>query len=201
MKRKISIFIMSILLMFIAIPTSMAASTETPVFGHVMTGGIGRVTIYVDGTTAPTASYWEFLLVDAVDNWMYTGYGANAFYGIYVSSNVGSKMDIYGKTSSYWGADGPYVLASTGFYDGDNVPVNPSYNDWYFAQIDLNDTVLRRDDISNTQATGTFIHEMGHAFGLAHNNSNVNSIMCQTGYGRAVQTVQKVDNDALNILY
>lgn len=39
------------------------------------------------------------------------------------------------------------------------------------------------------------------AFGLAHNNQNPNSIMCQTKYNRQVQRVQKVDNDALNKLY
>ena len=42
---------------------------------------------------------------------------------------------------------------------------------------------------------------MGHAFGLMHNNSNQNSIMCQTGYGRIVQRVQSVDNDAINRKY
>lgn len=200
MKKKISVFVLIIILLFMSI-SNIKAITATPVYGHVMTGGIGRVTIYIDGTTSPTAAYWETLLVDAVNNWMYTGYGDNDFYGIYVSSNVGSKMDIYGRTSSYWGSDGPYVLASTSFYDNNNAQISPYYNDWFSAQIDLNDTVLRRDDISNYQATGTFIHEMGHAFGLAHNNSNVNSIMCPTGSGRAVQTVQQVDNDALNNLY
>ena len=42
---------------------------------------------------------------------------------------------------------------------------------------------------------------MGHAFGLAHNNSNVNSIMCQTSHSRAVQRVQQVDNDAVKSKY
>ena len=60
---------------------------------------------------------------------------------------------------------------------------------------------LKEDDLdpnfSNEQATGIIIHEFGHAFGLDHNNTNVNSIMCQTSYGRVVQKVQKVDNDAI----
>lgn len=44
-------------------------------------------------------------------------------------------------------------------------------------------------------------HEIGHAFGLDHNNSNQYSIMCQMEFGRQVQSVQAVDNTALNGLY
>ena len=51
------------------------------------------------------------------------------------------------------------------------------------------------------QAIGTTIHKLGHAFGLAHYNNNIYSIMCQTGAGRIVQRVQKTDNDAINVIY
>ena len=40
---------------------------------------------------------------------------------------------------------------------------------------------------------------MGHVFALDHNNTNPYSIMCQAYHGRAVYTVQKVDNDAFNL--
>ena len=59
----------------------------------------------------------------------------------------------------------------------------------------------KKSSFSNDQALGTLIHEMGHAFGLAHYNSNPNSIMCQTNKGRKVQRVQKTDNDTINAIY
>lgn len=42
---------------------------------------------------------------------------------------------------------------------------------------------------------------MGHAFGLAHNNSNPYSVMCQLGEGRKVQRVQRVDNEPIKRKY
>ena len=132
---------------------------------------------------------------------MYTGYGSNPFYATFVSSNRGSKIDIYAKYSSYWGSYGNNILGETQFLDSSEKNVNPSVNDWYSATIILNDTVLRRNDISDAAATGTIAHEFGHGFGLSHNNTNKYSIMCQTGSGRQVQKVQKVDHDALNLLY
>jgi predicted Zn-dependent protease len=67
--------------------------------------------------------------------------------------------------------------------------------------VHINNDAYRNPSFTNSQAQGTTTHEVGHALGLAHDNNNIYSIMCQTGYGRAVQTVQKVDNDAINILY
>lgn len=185
--------------------TAFAADTETPVFGHRMSGGISDVYIYIDGSSYPQATYWQNLIKTAVDNWMYTGVGANNFYCLgYVSSGYsGSKLDWYARNSDFWGDNGTYVtIAETRLFTYDLKRVyDPTSLDWYSAEINLNDPYLRRDSVSNDAAIGTFIHEMGHAFGLAHNNSNPNSIMCQTRYGRAVQRVQRIDNDALNRLY
>lgn len=183
--------------------TAFAADTATPVLGHRMTGGISDVYIYIDGSNSPQATYWQNLIKTAVDNWMYTGVGANNFYCLgYVSSGTnGSKIDWYARNNNFWGDGGFLVFAQTTYFDYGINGVNPEVCDWYSAQIDLNDTILRLDTISNDQAIGTFVHEMGHAFGLAHNNTNPNSIMCQVGHGRAVQRVQRIDNDALNRLY
>ena len=48
---------------------------------------------------------------------------------------------------------------------------------------------------------GTIAHEAGHAFGLAHNQGNPKSIMCQTKYGRAVSSAQICDLKGINHLY
>lgn len=56
-------------------------------------------------------------------------------------------------------------------------------------------------NLSATRMKGTIAHEIGHNLGLKHNNTNVNSIMCQTQYNRAVETVQKTDNIAVVNLY
>lgn len=48
---------------------------------------------------------------------------------------------------------------------------------------------------------GTIAHEAGHAFGLAHNQGNPKSIMCQTGSGRSVSSAQICDLKGINHLY
>lgn len=113
---------------------------------------------------------------------------------------MGLKL-IYNRYGSYFGNDSSNVLASTSFYNSSEIKVDQHYYDWYSATINLNDDVLSLDTVSNAAATGTFAHEIGHAFGLAHNNSIPNSIMCPTGAGRTVNTIQLIDHNTLNSLY
>ena len=44
-------------------------------------------------------------------------------------------------------------------------------------------------------------HELGHAMGLSHRNTNKSSIMCQANSGRTVIRAQKVDLKTINHLY
>ncbi|NCU34130.1 matrixin family metalloprotease [Candidatus Saccharibacteria bacterium] len=117
----------------------------------------------------------------------------------FVSSNYGSNMDFYLRYNNFWGVSG--VLAETRFYSNTGSNIQPYTSNWSFANIYINHDGYSLPSISNDMALGTTIHEMGHAFGLAHYNNNQYSIMCQTGYGRKVQRVQKTDNDAINQLY
>ena len=48
--------------------------------------------------------------------------------------------------------------------------------------------------------TELMIHEMGHAFGLAH-SSSLYSVMYPGIYSSYVSTVQKEDHDTINYLY
>lgn len=130
---------------------------------------------------------------------MYTGWD-NPIYITAVSSNSGSNMDFYTDSGSYWGS-GNGVLAETFHYNGSDVQVSPYTSDWYWAKILINNANFSSDFLSNDQAKGTVLHEMGHAMGLKHNNTNHNSIMCQLGAGRAVQSVQYTDNSAIIALY
>ena len=48
--------------------------------------------------------------------------------------------------------------------------------------------------------TAVFAHEMGHAFGLDHNDATTNSIMYGEATKRALK-VQKIDTNTVNRLY
>ncbi len=181
---------------------STKAYAAVPTYSHKMIGGISDIYIYIDDKEQLKATYWQNLIQSAVNNWMYTGVGANQFYALgYVSSGTsGSKIDFYARPANYFGIFGDEILGMTSYWSYDIRAVDPLSSDWYSAQIDVNDTLLRHDSISDHQAIGLFAHEIGHAFGLRESNDPY-SIMYYTTFGRAVWKVQKVDNDALNSLY
>lgn len=181
--------------MIFSLNVSVFANSQTPTFEKNLVNGVGNVSVYLDYNSG--IGFWESFIVTAVNNWMYTGW-ANPIYMNFVSSNVGSTIDVFRQEKSYWESSGNYgVLAQTKFYRSGGTIINPNNENWKYAEIHINHDEFRKPSFSNDQATGTIIHEFGHAFGLAHNNSNVNSIMCQTSFGRVVQRVQKVDNDAI----
>lgn len=111
---------------------------------------------------------------------------------------------MYAKRNIYWASkgDGPNVLAETLFYDSNNRYFSPASiaKNWVWTEIYIHDDDFKKSSFSNDQALGTIIHEMGHAWGLTHPSDRY-SIVCQTGSGRAVQRVQRQDNDAVNRLY
>lgn len=181
---------------------SPMTASAAPISGHRMEGGISNIYMYIDSNGSPRASYWQNLIKVAVNNWMYTGVGANDFYcqGYVSSGTSGSKMDWYARNSRFWGEDGDLVLGQTIFYSYSMNEVLPENSNWYSAELNLNDEVLRQDKYSNDDAIWVFIHEMGHGFGMAHVN-NPNSVMHPYLEECNVRRVQKVDNDLLNSMY
>lgn len=193
--RTLFFAILSTLLLSLLPATS--ANAATPTFGHRYQGGVGNVTAWLN--YASGVGNWEWYISTATNNWMYPGW-SNPIYINYVASNSGSTLDFHQNSDAYFGG-GMNVIARTEFYSNAGGGINPTVSDWAYAEVHINNDVYSSSSISNEQALGTTIHEIGHAFGLAHYNNNKYSIMCQTSYGRISQRVQLVDNDAINNLY
>ncbi len=203
MVKKKFLFLLTTILLILSCGFNcvFALNSETPLFPGKYQNGVGNITIYIDSSSG--ANYWETYIKTGANNWMYPGSGmSNPIYIKFVSSNYGSNMDFYSKKKTYWNSSiRDSILAETQHFDNSENLVKNGERNWYYAKILINDDKFRENSFTNEQAQGTIIHEMGHAFGLMHNNSNQNSIMCQTGYGRIVQRVQSVDNDAINRKY
>jgi len=169
----------------------------TPTFGHKYQNGVGNVTAWLNYGSG--VGYWSTYITGGANNWMYPGW-SNPIYINFVSSNYGSTMDFHQNNDAYWGG-GMTILAETKMFNSSGGQISPTSANWAYAEIHINNDTFRLPSFTNAQAQGTVIHEMGHAFGLAHDQGNPYSIMCQTGAGRIVQSVQKVDNDAILTLY
>lgn len=201
LKKIIKLCLLAFASLFICTTNVFASDGEPPLLPGKYQNGVGNVTIYID--SASGANYWETYISGGANNWMYPGSSmSNPIYIKFVSSNYGSNMDFYAKKKTFWDATvRNTILAQTIHYDGSDNEIYGAKKDWYYAKIYINDDNFRKDSFSNSQAQGTIIHEMGHAFGLDENNANTNSIMCQLGAHRAVQKVQVVDNNAINRKY
>lgn len=160
--------------------------------------GVSNTWYYVDST----ASSYTTRINAAANNWVNTGHGWNPIYMTPVSSTYCTHMDFYGRTSNFFPNN--RTLANTRFYTNSSQDITATVADtsqtvnWFYAEININ-TGLLATNTNDTQ--GTLAHEMGHAFGLAHDNNNTLCIMCQTASGRAVYLVSSDDNDAINYLY
>ena len=218
--RKITAVLTGIKLIISTIVTNVSAdNTATYPFNsnYKYSGGVSNITVYLNYSSGVAA--WENYITQGVTGWMYTGWN-NPIYMNYVSSNVGSKMDFHSNDATWFSNNTGYstALACTFHFLGNGTNINTGPNgvpvsSWYYSEIHINTTELAKDDYSNDSAQGTIYHEMGHAFGLAHNNTNPDSIMHQysvkkyltpsiyTIEYRAVNTVQYIDNQAIVTLY
>lgn len=71
--------------------------------------------------------------------------------------------------------------------------IDPNVNDWNYCAIYVNTFY--------NATTATIAHEFGHVMGLAHNNSNPNSIMCQSAFGRVATVPSNYDRSLLSYKY
>ena len=172
--------------------------SATPTFEGKYVNGVSNCTIYIDYSSG--AGYWESYYVNAANNWESPGW-SNPINLTFVSSNYGSKIDFILDEGSLWSDVGYVVFAETIFYYN-GMEFNPNYSssNWSFVEIYINDYEFRQTSFSNEDALSTVIHEMGHAFGLAHSSNNY-SIMYDDHSARRVYRVQKEDNDAVVAKY
>lgn len=191
--KRLAIFLLALAVM---IPVSANAATATEAFGGKYTRGITRISWWMSYDN--NGGWYEYQIINAVNNWQNPGW-SNPITFVAASSNAGTMMDIYSQPKTFWATSlQDSVLAETRFYNSSGSQINPT-SDYYFTRIYLNDGTMH--NLSVDPMRGTITHEIGHTLGLKHNNTNVNSIMCQTAYGRAVQTVQQIDNTAVVNLY
>lgn len=167
-------------------------------------------------TTYTQAVYGYKLLADMsdckcyyTDTYSYT-YGITTMRGAISWHNTTLPFDLYWhRTTSATdrevsaGIDsnlGEGTLAETHFYYEISSTVNnrvyPSQSNWTHCIIYVNDTVL-----DSSTGYDTMAHEFGHVMGLAHNNTNPNSIMCQKRFGRTATRPSAVDFVKLASIY
>lgn len=194
-KKITSILVAAIMCVSLCSTVGAVESTGTvpPLLNGNLLWNIESIYYYVDSS----ANDYLTPIANAAYNWVYTGHGWNNLYPNSRTTNIeNSAIDIY----AYNIVDGnngyTTFWARTDGTSGD--AYQTSYNnDWLFNEVKLNTAYLY--DETDEYIQGVVAHEMGHCFGLDENNTNQYSIMCQAGSGRAVYTVQAVDNEAFNL--
>lgn len=166
---------------------------------HVLNGGVGNYGYsnrYYYVTTS--ASGYSSLIHKAMDSWIYTTERLSITTPIsYVqtSTQSSSVMDIY--AGNYYSSD-TGIIAQTTFWVY-STQLDPYKSNWGWNKIQLNMPVMSTLDTYDQQ--GSIAHEMGHAFGLDHNNEDPTTIMCQLAYGRFVYMPTPDDLNGINHLY
>ena len=182
--KKFYLFVI-IMVIFLLDVTMVSAATPTFPNKAKFTRGVKNTCYYVDSTAR---TYLKYIKPAAI-SWASL---KNNIKNTAVASKAGTHIDFYQNTSTIEG-----LLGVTLFYDSKGNMVTgygsePSVN-YNFTRIYLN-----KNNASYIY-TKTIIHEMGHAYGLAHSLSRY-SIMYpdKTSY---VSTPSSDDNATINILY
>lgn len=184
-------FIFAFIISLLILPSFVFAA-DTPAMGGILDRNVSRVSTYIgEGATS-----FQTLILRAADNWSNPGWASDVGFA-YAPNNQGTMLDIYCYPKSEFGGS-TKILGQTRWYDKEGNYLWPSSGTYRYSVIKCNTDAL--NTLSINRRTATFAHEMGHAFGLDHNDDNQNSIMFYNNYYQAL-TVQKVDTNTINRLY
>jgi hypothetical protein len=154
-------------------------------------GGIASRYYYISSEV----NYKSSLIVQGIDGWnfSYSRTGVSSKVSFNKTTNKSSSvMDIYGA----WLGSG--IGGQTTYWSSAGSKISPTSTNWKYCKVTFNvDGVL-----SNYEWTRTSAHEMGHVFGFSENNSEPNSIMCQSAYCSGLYNLPiAVDIRTLNNMY
>ena len=170
-----------------------SAFALVPTNGGYLTRGVSKMCYYVDSSASSYTSY----INTGINRWTNSGYSPSNFIKMTaVSSNYATDVDYYGLDSDELYTGGAY--AETYYFGSTGVQASGT-QPYYFSEIAINKDIFPL--CSNFEKIGTCAHEFGHAMGLDENNSNTSSIMCQTGAGRTVNTVNSEDYATVVYIY
>ncbi len=172
---------------------SIVHAANTPAIGGKLDRNVNRVSTYI----GQGATSFQVLILRAANNWTNPGWNSDVGFA-YAPNDKGTMLDIYCFDKSEFGGN-LNIHGMTYWYNTDGT-MNPWPNSgtYRYAIIRGNTDALNR--ISYDRRTAVFAHEMGHAFGLDHNDTTQNSIMYADTNTRALY-VQRVDTNTINALY
>lgn len=189
MKKKILVFFISLL----GICPSLVFAYDTPAIGGTFDRNVSRVSTYIgEGATS-----FQVLVLRAADNWTNPGWASDVGFA-YAPNDKGTMLDIYCYSKSYFGGN-MNIDAQTTWYATDGTLISwPRSGTYRCAKIVGNTDKL--NTLSINKRTAIFAHEMGHAFGLDHNDDGRGTSIMYGTTNRS-DKVQKVDTNTVNRLY
>lgn len=197
MKKLIGFSLALISAATITLPSSASAGTHFGTFGFRLTSGVGdwgNSTQYywIDSSASGETSR----INDSMSAWVHTGHILSTPISFRKTTNKPSSvMDIYKR--NYF----PYsehTLGIARFYKSGS-EVKPYEENYSWTKILIN--APNYNEFNDFYKRGTLAHEMGHAFGLAHNNAEGDSIMCQLDSGEPGDAKRYVNTPDLGSLY